>query len=53
MLLYLARIYTKKQQELLDLFHRRIMQVELFFIYLVKLMGETDVWEERMCCCVV
>ena len=36
MLLYLARISAKKQLELLDLFHRSNVQVEFFFIYLVK-----------------
>ena len=41
MLLYLARISAKKQKQLLDLFHRSNMQVELFFVYLAKLIGET------------
>ena len=36
MLLYLARISAKKQYDLLDLFHRSNMQVEFFFICLVK-----------------
>ena len=41
MLLYLAQISAKKQKQLLDLFDRSNMQVEFFFIYLVKLIGET------------
>ena len=36
MLLYLARISAKKQEELLDLFRKSNMQVEFFIIYLVK-----------------